>query len=56
MKPKTRTDAAAPEATKKLSEEEKRALEHKEEAEHASGPRKELLIKHASRLAEKRSS
>lgn len=50
-KPETRTEAAAPDAAKHLNKGQQAALELGEEAEHATGPAKESLIKKAGRLA-----
>jgi hypothetical protein len=44
-KPKTRTGASKPSATRHLSEAEKRTLEVQEEAEHASGRKRERLTR-----------
>jgi hypothetical protein len=50
-KPRTRTAAAAPRDTAHLSVGQQSALEIGHEAEHATGRRKEKLIRRATRLA-----
>ena len=54
LEPKNTVDAAVPanEATKELSEEQKKALELAERAEHATGRKREALQKQARRKAE----
>jgi hypothetical protein len=50
-KPRTRTAAATPRAASHLSPGQQAALEDSHEAEHATGPRKEKLIRRATHSA-----
>lgn len=51
-KPKTRTEASAPEATSHLSENQKRSLDLQADAEHAGGPEREKLTRRIEELGE----
>ena len=55
MKTKTtsRVGASAPEATKHLTETQKKALDTHAEAEHADGPERERLTREIQKSAEK---
>jgi hypothetical protein len=50
-KPKTRTEAAAPNATRHLTPGQKRALDLQAEAEHTDGPKREKLTRAMKRAA-----
>lgn len=51
-KPKTRSEAAAPRATRHLTAGQKRALDLHAEAEHIDGPKREELTREIKRAAE----
>ena len=51
--PKTRAEAAAPEAVGRLSHPEQEALEMSGEVEHHDGPQRERIVKASKRLSEK---
>ena len=48
--PETRTEAAAPEATKHLNENQKRSLDLQADAEHAGGLEREKLTRKIEEL------
>ncbi len=51
-RPKTRSEAAAPQATRHLTPGQKRALDHQADAEHADGTERETLTRKMKQAGE----